>query len=361
MKSLHDCYSIFQNVIIRNLYYKLEILLPESQLKTINTNFFNWTINFANLNEIKIDNVEFLNSANLLISNISGNIGHFYNDHLYGFLTCYYHFSDITSNELARIICPPLEPCCEKNQLWFFNNCIHKKHIAKKYHLIPNKFYKVETLIIPHQDRTMNFRINGETLCKTVRQMLWDNTKFNQEETNDKILIYFDGTQGRSILNIEQLVSRLKNNYTIQVKRKEWFEKTSPEEIWKTYFNCNIYIAPWGAHLLQCLICKPKTKIIVLKSNADRNKINEPWYEPWHWEYPGYMGWSNEYIHNKELNNYYYVVECPYAPWVGNSGSAKKCKDLNINYTDFRKCIEISANLIPNIDYIVDLIEQKIK
>ena len=72
---------------------------------------------------------------------------------------------------------------------------------------------KVETLIIPHQDRTMNFRINGETLCKTVRQMLWDNTKFNQEETNDKILIYFDGTQGRSILNIEQLVSRLKNNY----------------------------------------------------------------------------------------------------------------------------------------------------
>lgn len=40
MKSLHDCYSIFQNVIIRNLYYKLEILLPESQLKTINTNFF---------------------------------------------------------------------------------------------------------------------------------------------------------------------------------------------------------------------------------------------------------------------------------------------------------------------------------
>lgn len=119
MKSLHDCYSIFQNVIIRNLYYKLEILLPESQLKTINTNFFNWSINFANLNEIKIDNVEFLNSANLLISNISGNIGHFYNDHLYGFLTCYYHFSDITSNELARIICPPSNHVVKKSFVVF--------------------------------------------------------------------------------------------------------------------------------------------------------------------------------------------------------------------------------------------------
>lgn len=300
------------------------------------------------------DKIIYLNENVIYLRYMSGNIGHFYNDHLYSVLSCFYN-QEFFNIKCSKIIISSTRTTT--NHYFFLKNSLLKEDQDKIEILSNDTLYFIKKIYIPIQDRTLSYRTdNFKTYSEHVREHLWSSLDLDKNYQNKQknAIIYFDGSHGRSIINSDELKLCLeKLNYNVEILRSDFFNNKSSLEIWMKYFTCDLYIAPWGAHFTQCLICRPQTKMIILRTP----KCKHSWYFIDEWCNEISNKWCIEYIHNNELNNCLTVLDCEYVPWEKSPGTIEECSKKGYPWSISWQATEYSADLIVNTKHIEEIIK----
>jgi hypothetical protein len=315
---MNQLYSILENVIIFNSkIYTDKLELPK------------------NINEIKIPN------TSLVLLNMDGNVSHFQNEWLYNFYVCATRSEKIGIKNIDNII------LCKENNDHFFSFTINSLSIEVKNKIQiaeKNQIYECKKIILPTNCRELKYRENRKTLWPEIRKNLFDNYQLkNKEKKTKKILIHNDTSHGREILNLRELIEKLKINFEVEfINGHEWFKSNSSQKIVETYYSADFYISPWGASFAECKLTKESCKLIILKA---KSLETEDWYLKS--KNPSYedRDWSVEHIYTHDLNQEVFVVNCDWKKWqnplVGTQGYLS---------------IERTADLIVNIEEIIDII-----